>query len=238
MTAAERCATAILSLALHNRASHVLVEPVEDAVEVFEIREGQRVLTLRAARELHGALIDCFKAMAGIREPGQRVGELTLEDADRQIPISVATGVAEHGERLVAHLHSSENPLRLSALLKLAEDESIGRCVKAFLAGALARQTSEVRIEGDGGVLQVRYQADGGRFEPLMEEPLSILLHAPVVARLKQMAGHDLLDFGRALCGHFLVDYEGKKVQVLVSVNPAEQGSENVVLRFSGAGVV
>ena len=65
----------------------MLVEPSESAVEVFEVRGGERVLTLRAAPELHGPLVDCIKQMAeasaGSPE-GTLTGELTLEHGARE----------------------------------------------------------------------------------------------------------------------------------------------------------
>jgi type IV pilus assembly protein PilB len=108
------------------------------------------------------------------------------------------------------------------------EDAPIIRLVHQMIETALKSRASDIHVEPQGERLRVRYRIDG-----LLREVASHPkhLHAPLVSRLKIMAGLDIAERRKPQDGRILTHVDGRDLDLRVSVLPSSHG-ESMVMRL------
>jgi type II secretory ATPase GspE/PulE/Tfp pilus assembly ATPase PilB-like protein/8-oxo-dGTP pyrophosphatase MutT (NUDIX family) len=107
-------------------------------------------------------------------------------------------------------------------------DEPVVRLVDRIVAGGIADRASDIHFEPAEKGVAVRYRVDG-LLRDVMVLPQTV--GAPLVSRIKIMAGMDIADRLRPQGGHATVTVEGARVDLRVSTLPAAHG-EKVVVRI------
>ncbi|MFQ6100208.1 MAG: GspE/PulE family protein [Anaerolineae bacterium] len=104
----------------------------------------------------------------------------------------------------------------------------VARVVELILGQAIRDRASDVHIAPDDGVLRVRYRTDGILHDAL-EAPLSV--HAPLISRIKVLAGMNIAERRRPQDGQFVFFGEHGEVDVRVATADTTRG-EMAVLRI------
>jgi general secretion pathway protein E len=118
-------------------------------------------------------------------------------------------------------------------LLDEASDAPIIKLVNHVLSRAVKSRASDIHIEPYKSNLQVRFRLDGVLYNIL---DLSLRLHAPVVSRIKVMAGLNIAEKRRPQDGRIEIKIGNHQVDLRVSTLPTAFG-ERVVLRLLEKGV-
>ena len=108
------------------------------------------------------------------------------------------------------------------------DDAPIIRLVQQMIEGAHKARASDIHVEPQNERLRVRYRIDG-----LLREVASHPhhLHAPLLSRMKIMAGMDIAERRKPQDGRILAKIEGKDLDLRVSLLPSSHG-ETMVLRL------
>ncbi|MGE0496033.1 MAG: hypothetical protein AB7S38_42910 [Vulcanimicrobiota bacterium] len=227
---ASGLAVAILSTALAAGATQISIEPGERMVRVFELVEGDRILSLEARPELGPRLLAAYRELAQVTPIDElEIGELNLEHEGKEHPISLVFDQSN----VYLHLGRAQPWLRFTAVMRLAQEPSIQNCVETVLASALENGLSEAKVEpGDQHVSVLRW--DGGRrWTGFMEHHFPMELYRPMIFHLKKLSGMEVADGSRSQYGRFQVQAEDGTVQVLISSNPTRDGRERLLMRMT-----
>lgn len=119
-------------------------------------------------------------------------------------------------------------------LKELAADAPVIRFVDRLIDDALLKRASDIHIEPNNALLQVRLRVDGMLVE--VAGP-SRDMSAAVVSRIKIMSGLDIAERRLPQDGRMRVRAHGKEIDFRVSTSPTAQG-EAVVLRLLDRGAV
>lgn len=116
----------------------------------------------------------------------------------------------------------------IDRLKDLASDEPVIRLVQQCITQAVASRASDIHIEASEQALKIRFRMDG-----LLKEisAHSLELAAPVVSRIKVMAGLDIAERRLPQDGRIRVTVQGKEIDFRVATSPTLYG-ESVVLRI------
>ncbi len=109
----------------------------------------------------------------------------------------------------------------------LTAQAPIVRTVELLIGQAVRDGASDIHLEANANSLRVRYRIDGVLHE-VQTLPLSV--HAPLISRLKVMAGIDIAERRRPQDGQFSARIEGKDVDFRVCTFGSTRG-EAMVLR-------
>ncbi len=109
-----------------------------------------------------------------------------------------------------------------------AEDAPIIKLVYQILSNAVVAGASDVHIEPMANRLRIRYRVDGVCFD--VDAPPK-RLQAPVISRVKIMAGMDMAEKRRMQDGRIKLSARGRDLDLRVSSLPATHG-ESVVMRI------
>jgi len=134
-------------------------------------------------------------------------------------------GVAGTLEEVLTQISHTEVAQVLPAM---AEEAPITKLVNLLIIQALQERASDIHIEAEEKVTQVRYRIDG------ILHVISIVpshLHASIVSRIKVMSRMDIAETRVPQDGRFSFKYENREVDVRVSSFPAIHG-ETMVLRL------
>lgn len=107
-------------------------------------------------------------------------------------------------------------------------DAPIIRLLNEVLAAAIEQRASDVHLEPHESDLLIRFRIDGILFDWQRLDPAQ---HAPLVSRVKVLAGMDIAERRLPLDGRFTVRLGGKRWDVRVSTVPSVLG-EKAVLRL------
>jgi type II secretory ATPase GspE/PulE/Tfp pilus assembly ATPase PilB-like protein/8-oxo-dGTP pyrophosphatase MutT (NUDIX family) len=107
-------------------------------------------------------------------------------------------------------------------------DEPVVRQVDRIVAGGIGDRASDIHFEPAEKGVAVRYRVDG-LLRDVMVLPTNV--GAPLVSRIKIMAGMDIADRLRPQGGHATVTVDGARIDLRVSTLPASHG-EKVVVRI------
>ena len=108
------------------------------------------------------------------------------------------------------------------------DDAPIIRLVQQMIESALKSRASDIHVEPQGERLRVRYRIDGILRE-VASHPKH--LHAPLVSRLKIMAGLDIAERRKPQDGRILIVVEGCALDLRVSDLLSSHG-ESIVMRL------
>ena len=116
-------------------------------------------------------------------------------------------------------------------LAQVAEDKDVVALTRQMLLVALRERASDIHLEPSAHTVRVRLRIDG---ELRDWQPLSRSLAAPVVSRLKLMAGCDIVEHRRPQDGRIAFALASRSVDLRFSSVPVVDG-EKIVLRVLGA---
>lgn len=107
-------------------------------------------------------------------------------------------------------------------------DAPVMKLVDVIINQAVRERASDIHIEPEVNDVRVRYRVDG-----LLHEELKLPVHmlAPIVTRIKVLAGMNIAEARIPQDGRFEIDQAGKKVDLRVSSLPSSHG-EKVVMRI------
>ncbi len=142
---------------------------------------------------------------------------------------AVARKIKEHYGVEVAGLGVAPPPRAAVTTSSDGDDDApIIRLVQQMLDGALRSRASDIHVEPQTERLRVRYRIDGVLRE-VAAHPRH--LHAPLVSRLKIMAGLDIAERRKPQDGRILTKVDGRDLDLRVSVLPSSHG-EAMVMRL------
>ncbi|MDA8234974.1 MAG: ATPase, T2SS/T4P/T4SS family [Clostridia bacterium] len=121
-----------------------------------------------------------------------------------------------------------DDPLGVEGLRAMVEDAPVVKFVNSFIIRAVLNRASDIHVEPGEKEVRVRYRIDGRLFD-LMQSPKA--MQAPVVSRLKIMAGLDIAERRLPQDGRIKLKIENKEVDLRVSTMSTIFG-EKVVLRI------
>ena len=113
-------------------------------------------------------------------------------------------------------------------LLHAADEKPIIALVNKVLLEAIRENTSDIHIEAEEDMVQVRYRIDGVLYNKM---PINKKAHNAIISRIKIMSNLDIAERMIPQDGAFSVVMGNKKVDFRVSLLPSIHG-ENVVLRI------
>jgi len=115
----------------------------------------------------------------------------------------------------------------IASLEGMAGDSPVIKLVNYFVYSAVREGASDIHIEPDDGKLRIRYRVDG-----VLREKLSppFAMQAPIVSRIKIMAGLDIAERRLPQDGSIHVLMEGRPIDLRVSTLANRYG-EKVVIR-------
>ncbi|MGQ0553971.1 MAG: GspE/PulE family protein [Planctomycetota bacterium] len=108
------------------------------------------------------------------------------------------------------------------------EQAPIIRLVTRMIGQAVEQRASDIHVEPMDGRVRVRFRKDGLLVEVGTHEPQ---LAAPILSRLKLMAGMDIAEKRKPQDGRIAVSVQGRPIDVRASVLPASHG-ESMVMRL------
>jgi len=159
--------------------------------------------------EILEAIFNCFGAAGDISD----IIVEAIKDADAEVKIREEE--PDDGEAAVADLKD------------LAGGAPVVRLVNALIARAIAERASDIHIEPETGRVRVRLRVDG-----ILHEAMTVPkdLQAPVISRIKVMAGMDVAERRTPQDGRITLIARPQEYDFRISTFPAIHG-ENVVIR-------
>lgn len=159
--------------------------------------------------EILEAIFNCFGAAGDISD----IIVEAIKDADAEVK------VRDEEPEEIQH--------KTADLKDLAGGAPVVRLVNAMIARAIAERASDIHIEPEPGRVRVRLRIDGILHE-VMTVPKD--LQAPVVSRIKVMAGMDVAERRVPQDGRITLIAKPQEYDFRISTYPAVHG-ENVVIR-------
>ena len=219
-------AQAIFASALNHGAHQVTVDCGENSLRIFELLDTDRILTLEGNPSLGPPLLEHFAGLTEMQHLSRtQVGELTLNG---EKPASLVL------DEKAAYLHVGQDPewLRLSTILKLAEDPDLQKCAQAILNSAVTGNFDQMRLERGTERISI-LQPEQGLWVQAPGEKLPNEFLAPITAYLKTTAGMIVAENSFPQSGRFIVETGDRAAHVLISTNPGRLGFERVRFRVS-----
>ncbi len=153
--------------------------------------------------------------------------------------INEALSASEGNKQVLSRIQAELDPVlvkedekgeEILSVEQITKDQSpVVKLVNTIILSALQKQTSDIHIEANEQVLQVKYRIDGVLYNAM--EPLSSSLHAPLISRLKIMSELDIAERRIPQDGRFKLHVEKRTVDFRVSILPSVFG-ESVVIRI------
>jgi type II secretory ATPase GspE/PulE/Tfp pilus assembly ATPase PilB-like protein len=151
-------------------------------------------------------------------------------------PVQAALATASAVAKKIKELYGADVAAPATAPVERApaagaggdDDAPIIRLVQQMIDTALKSRASDIHVEPQGERLRVRYRIDGILRE-VASHPKH--LHAPLVSRLKIMAGLDIAERRKPQDGRILTAVEGRALDLRVSDLPSSHG-ESIVMRL------
>jgi len=159
--------------------------------------------------EILEAIFNCFGAAGDISD----IIVEAIKDADAEVK--------------VREEEPEETEANVADLKDLAGGAPVVRLVNALIARAIAERASDIHIEPEAGRVRVRLRVDG-----ILHEAMTIPkdLQAPVISRIKVMAGMDVAERRSPQDGRITLIARPQEYDFRISTFPAIHG-ENVVIR-------
>lgn len=126
---------------------------------------------------------------------------------------------------------SAEVAYDTDQLTKLASDQNVVTLTRQLLLVALRERASDIHLEPTSHMLRVRLRIDGN-LRDWRQFDLGLL--APVISRLKLLAGCDIAEHRRPQDGRLSLSLASRSIDIRFSSVPAING-EKIVLRVLGS---
>ena len=136
--------------------------------------------------------------------------------------------IASFAEELEEEI--TDGQFDLAAMMPIAQDGDapVVKLLQSIFEDAVQVRASDIHIEPDETVLRIRQRIDGVLQEQVMKEKR---ISAPLVLRLKLMAGLNISEKRLPQDGRFSLIVKKRKLDVRLSTMPIENG-ESVVMRL------
>ena len=108
------------------------------------------------------------------------------------------------------------------------EDSALIKLVNMIITDAIKMRASDIHVEPMEKKLRVRYRVDGVCQEM---EPPPKRLQGPILARMKIMAEMDIAERRKTQDGRIKMNWQGREIDLRVSLLPASHG-ESIVMRI------
>ena len=118
--------------------------------------------------------------------------------------------------------------LTIGAEEKIAADSPVAKVVTTIVTEALRDRASDVHLEPSDEQLRVRFRIDGALHDVLN---LPMAMSAPLVSRVKILAGMNIVERRKAQDGQFATEVDGRGIDVRVSTMATVFG-EKCVMRI------
>jgi len=198
-------------------------------LRVLPITQDERMLRVAMADPLNSAALDDLRFQTARRVEAAVALPDAVDDALRVAygPAAVQALLGRLAQRPAAKEAEPESA-DVNELRRASEAPPIVALVDLVVTRAVELGASDVHIEPMGQVLRVRVRVDG-ELRPMLELPADA--RAPVVSRIKIMAGLDIAVKRQPQDGRGLLHACGRDMGLRVSTLPTETG-EKVVLRL------
>jgi len=120
---------------------------------------------------------------------------------------------------------STESDLKYEEIL---EDSPVKRLLKSIFEEAILNNASDIHIEPEQDFFRIRQRIDGLLHEQIINEKTIL---APLILRIKLMAGLNISEHRLPQDGRFSVQYQDRKIDIRVATMPV-LGQEAVVMRI------
>lgn len=195
-------------------------------VQAIPLAEQGDAVVVAIANPLDQYALDALKLALG-RDVIVQVGRMSEIEAsiDRQYRDG-ASSMAQITREIDQELPQGKDDIQ--HLRDLASEAPIIRVVNLLISQALSAGASDIHIEPFRSELKIRFRIDGTlRFQ---EAPPASSADA-IVSRIKVMAQLDIAERRLPQDGRIFMRFEGREVDIRISVMPTEYG-ESVVLRI------
>lgn len=182
------------------------VQAIDDIAKVTEL---EPMPLIAVEDEILEAVFNCFGAAGDISD----IIVEAIKDADAEVKIRED--------------EPEETDSNVADLKDLAGGAPVVRLVNALIARAIAERASDIHIEPEVGRVRVRLRVDGILHE-VMNVPKD--LQAPVISRIKVMAGMDVAERRTPQDGRITLIARPQEYDFRISTYPAIHG-ESVVIR-------
>jgi MSHA biogenesis protein MshE len=136
--------------------------------------------------------------------------------------------IANFAEELEGEISEGQFDLAQMAPIAQDGDAPVVKLLQSIFEDAVQVRASDIHIEPDETVLRIRQRVDGVLQEQVMKEKR---ISAPLVLRLKLMAGLNISEKRLPQDGRFSLIVKKRKLDVRLSTMPIENG-ESVVMRL------
>jgi type IV pilus assembly protein PilB len=195
------------------RNTQLLPRPTSESLHAFPLFVFGESATMGMANPLDLKAVDQLRAVLKLEiEPVLCEPGALSRLIDRAYTLSSDAGQAKQTDQ--ASLTTGKEP--------------VVAAVNQILAQAAERGASDVHINPDEASLHLRFRVDGTL---QAQQGPGLGMHAGIVQRLKVMANLDLTQSRRPQDGKFRFQYNGRSVDVRLSIIPTVCG-ENVVMRM------
>lgn len=213
----------------------IIPREIARSYQIIPISKMGKSLTLAMADPLNIFAIDDVKTLTGyeinpiIGKPKDIMAAIETyyaEDSSEVID-TILKGISG-GEKLELVRPEEKTEMAVEELARLTQEAPVIKLTNAIIKQAVDAKASDIFIEPMEARMRVRYRVDGILHE--VEAPPKGL-HAPLVSRIKVVAGLDISEHRLPQDGRFKVQFENREVDFRVSILPTNQG-EKVALRI------
>ena len=132
-------------------------------------------------------------------------------------------------ERLAQEISTNQDVARLfQSIINGSSKKRISELMEIIFGGAIATESSDVHIEAQEGHVRLRFRQDGVLQDVTTFDYES---YQRILSRIKLLSEMKLTQTQNAQDGRFTIDYQGKQIEVRVSVIPSAYG-ESFVMRI------
>jgi type IV pilus assembly protein PilB len=134
-------------------------------------------------------------------------------------------------ERLVRAYTAAEGPRSAGVKAKeeaITADSPVAKVVTMFVTQALRDRASDIHLEPSDEQMRVRFRIDGALNDVVS---LPMAMSAPLVSRIKILAGMNIVERRKAQDGQFATEIDGRHIDVRVSTMATVWG-EKCVMRI------
>jgi type II secretory ATPase GspE/PulE/Tfp pilus assembly ATPase PilB-like protein len=165
---------------------------------------------------------------------------LALDDLQRLVarPIAVSCGTAQNIRNLIERFYTGRSDvddlvkegvdaLKMPQVDVATEDSPVVRLIELLLNDAISRGATDVHVEPEDQAVRIRHRIDGVL---VPSDTIPKDLHAPLVSRLKVLAGLDITEQRLPQDGRISQMVNGRRVDLRVATFPTTFG-EKVAIR-------
>ncbi|MBF0182037.1 MAG: type II/IV secretion system protein, partial [Magnetococcales bacterium] len=185
-----------------------------------------RSLSVAMANPLNVAVLDKLQTRLPV---GTVVKPVLAGEGEIAAAIARCYGVEQSVEAILRELAAGESGSEELPELEggAAFTHPMTRLVDALLLEAVKRRASDIHINPGPGFVRIRYRLDGvlRRFHTLHKN-----LHAPLVVRIKVLAGMNIAETRIPQDGRISLAHAGREIHFRISLQPVVNG-ENIVIR-------